>query len=879
MNDPGRMKPMAPLFFRSGFRLWEMFVAAGILLVLVLAAHGRTAGYGFIPLDDNFYIYQNPHVISGLTAESAAWAMRGSEVAYWHPVTWLYHMAEAGLTGPRPWAMHISSLLLHFVNAVLFFVLLAVWTREPKKSLLAAALFAVHPVNVESVAWLSQKKTLLSGTFALAAFLAWASWARRGRAVAWAASLIFLALGLMSKPVLTVFPLALVLADFWPLDRAGRVPVQRLALEKAAPLALCLLGAGAALWTNAGFGMSVTGEVSFLARLARVPWVVFQHLAHVAWPVDLCVFYPYPGRLSPAVLAGAALAVAGITGAAVLARRSRPWLLFGWVWFLVFLLPVLGLVQTGAWPGSADRFLYLPAMGLFVALAWEGSQWFSRRTARFSVTSAGLLVAMLTVLCFFQAGLWKDGVSLFGHAMETSPSATSAAALASAFKIRGDGDEAAAAYERAVEMAPDYAPALKSGADALADVGRLEQALEWHARSLGRTPAEARDRAAAWMEAIREAGPRAMGIRNLGDLFLAAGLEDQALVYFEQANRFHPFNPHAANNLGMILARRGFLDRAEPLFRMAAGLLPGQFYPAYNLGSLYLTRGLHARAVPWLEKAVGVDPENPVAQRALGLALAGAGRAGEAGDHLAEAVRLAPEDTEALLALGRVQLETGKAPEAVEVFGRAARLLPLDPETRTLLARALEKEGWLSQAANQYAWVLERFPEDSRTHVSLGRVLERMGKPGPARAHFEAALALDPGCAEAREGLAGLDFQDAAATPAALVRQGLARMDQGDWAGAEALFLQALDRDPALVAAAYNLACLESLRGQEDEAVRWLKKAVDLGFSDWGLLAGDLDLANIRDNSYWIELESSHPDAFRKNPVPSEPRKAENEED
>ncbi len=858
---------------RRGF-----FAAAGLLLALVLAAHGRIASHGFIQLDDNFYIYQNPHVISGLTADSARWAFGASPVAYWHPVTWLWQMAEAQLLGPRPWAMHLLSLLLHFGNTVLVFALLALWTRAPGRSLFAAALFAVHPANVESVAWLSQKKTLLSAFFGLSSLLAWTLWARRDRAWAYLAFLALLALSLMSKPVFIVVPLVLFLMDFWPLERGfspGRVSPAQLLGEKAAPALLCLLGAGAALWTNARFEMSVAGEIEFLTRLVQAPWVVFRHLAVLAWPADLCVFHPYPAGLPPAETLGAALALAGITGAAVLARKTRPWLLFGWAWFVAFLFPVTGLVQTGAWPSHADRFLYLPGIGPFLALALEAPGRLPRGLAR---AAGAALVAVLAALCLFQAGLWKDGVLLFGRSVEICPSTLAANCLGNTLLVQGRDDEALSAYEKALKVNPRYKPSLKNGADILALQGRTLEALEWHARSLGQDPETAMASADEWLAAIRHSG-RAMGMHNLGDLFLAAGMEDQALEYFRLAVDLHPYNPHAANNLGLILARRGALDRAEPLFRLAAGMLPAEFFPAFNLGHLYLTQRRYLDAVPWLERAVANDPGNAAAISALGRALAGGGRALEAERCLAEAARLSPGDTESLLALGKVLQESGKDAESIAPLSRAVELLPQDPETRTLLARALERTDRLAEARAQYEWILARFPEDSRAHVRMGFLLGKLGEPDLAQAHFQEAVKLDPGNAEARAALTELEIKDSPDTPAGLVSRGLESMDQKDWQKAESLFREALDRDPGLKAAAYNLACLAAVRGQEDAAAGWLKQAVDLGFSDWEFLAADKDLANIRDTTYWMELKKAHPALDRQLPVPSEPPASENEEE
>ncbi len=477
----------SPVFIRN--------IAAGLLLAaLVFLAFGGALDCGFVRFDDHGYVYENPVVSAGLTKAGIRWAFTTRHMFYWHPLTWLSHMADAEVHGLDPAGHHLTSLLLHALNAILLFAALRGATGRFFPSLLAAALWAVHPLRTESVVWITERKDLLSTFFALLAMGAYGWKPLRGR-MAWTAG--FFVLALLSKPMWVTLPFLLLLLDAWPLRRWPAASARALAAEKIPLFLLAAVFCGITYFAQqAGGALRPLEGYPAGLRLANAVAAYGQYLRALVWPSGLAAFYPYPvGGVSPWVVGGSLAALLGLTALAFRSARRRPWALAGWLWFLGSLVPMIGLVQTGgqAW---ADRYSYLPHIGLAVVLAWGAAERAETaaggRWRRAGVLLAFGLVTGLALLSQRQTATWRDSETLFRHALAvTRDNANIHFNLANGYQQQGRGREAAVHYRETLRIVPGYAPAMNNLAWALASdpAATPEEAQE--ALSLARRAIEA----------------------------------------------------------------------------------------------------------------------------------------------------------------------------------------------------------------------------------------------------------------------------------------------------------------------------------------------------------------------------------------------------
>lgn len=448
--------------------------------------YGGVRNHAFVNFDDGGYVTSNQEVLSGLTGHGLRWAATAFRNANWHPLTWISHMTDVEFFGPEPGAHHVVNAVLHAVNAVLLFLVLRAATSAFWPSALVAALFAVHPLNVESVAWVSQRKSVLSTFFLFLTLGAYLSWVRRGGAGRRLLVVLLFALGLLAKPMLVSVPLLLLLLDFWPLARTGEggVGVRALLFEKLPLVALAAASVVATfLAQSSGRAVVSTAAYPLPQRLANAAVSCVTYLRDAVWPAGLACFYPHPasiGETTPLPEAvGAAALLAGITWVAVATRRSRPWLLFGWAWYVISLLPVIGLVQVGS-QARADRYAYVPMIGIFVAAVWEiASRVRGREVARKAASAAGAAVVVaLGIVAFLQVRTWRDDERLYGHALEVTRSNWLASNnLGNVWLSRGEPARALAAFRDAVRMKPDYDQARYNEGLALEVLERPEEAV------------------------------------------------------------------------------------------------------------------------------------------------------------------------------------------------------------------------------------------------------------------------------------------------------------------------------------------------------------------------------------------------------------------
>ncbi len=391
-------------------------VVGGLLAALTVFAYARVAGNGFTTFDDPVYVTQNPRVTEGLTTRGIAWALTSVHGSNWHPLTWISHMIDCGLFGLRATGHHLVGLAFHVATTLLLLRLLVRTTAALLPSAFVAAVFALHPLHVESVAWASERKDVLCAFFWVLALLAYVRWAERPGIARYAVVLLWFVLGLLSKPMIVTLPITMLLLDAWPLRRIERSTFRSLVLEKTPFFALSVTSSVATYAIQRSTGaMELGASTPFAARLGNAIVAYVAYLGKAFWPANLQAYYPFPQTpYSVGLVAAVATLLALVTVVALLSARTRPWIAVGWLWYLATLLPVIGLVQVGG-QAMADRYTYVPLIGVSIAVAWSFAE-LARRVplARPGIAGASLAcVAAWTALTWKQVGYWKDDASLY----------------------------------------------------------------------------------------------------------------------------------------------------------------------------------------------------------------------------------------------------------------------------------------------------------------------------------------------------------------------------------------------------------------------------------------------------------------------------------
>ena len=541
-------------------------IALGLSL-LVLAVYWQVGGHAFLNLDDPYYVSENPVVQRGLTWEGIAWAFGGFHLANWHPLTWLSHMADVQVLGVSAGRHLAVNVVLHLLNTLLLFLLLRGATGRTWRSAAVAALFAVHPLHVESVAWVSERKDVLSTLFWLLATAAYLRYARRPGLLRYLPVAALLALGLLAKPMLVTLPFTLLLLDWWPLGRLGAEAEQpgfapaspsRLVLEKVPLLLLAAASSVVTYLAQASGGAVFQGLVVAPGqRLANAVVSYAGYLAKAVWPARLAALYPHPAIAGGGVpawqVAAAALLLAAVSLLAFTLRRSRPYLLWGWCWYLGTLVPVIGLVQVGA-QAMADRYTYVPLIGILVAAVWGVADLLEERRA--VSWAAAVLGGAAVLACAWassrQVAHWRDSISLHRHAVEvTDRNWLALRALGDAYTGAGRYPEAIAAHRQAIEILPGLAEAWHGLGVAYGQLGRHREAIGYFAEALRLNPAYA----AAW--------------NNLGSAHRNLGEYPEAVQCYRRALALRPDDPRAWANLGSVSLLVGdAAQAAESLARL-----------------------------------------------------------------------------------------------------------------------------------------------------------------------------------------------------------------------------------------------------------------------------------------------------------------------
>jgi tetratricopeptide (TPR) repeat protein len=648
----------------------ERLVAIALVATSLYVWMG-VAGNGFISFDDHLYVCANPHVRSGLTFDGMLWAFRAFHATNWHPMTWLSHMLDCELFGLNPAGHHLISLFFHIANALLLLLLLQKATGRIWESAAVAFLFALHPLRVESVAWISERKDVLSGFFAMLTMLAYVEYVRQHSQNRYVLTLFCFATGLMAKPMLVSLPFVLLLLDFWPLQRirdvqiAGRVSKPffpsssgdpdytfgRLVIEK---IPFFLLSAASSVITfqaqHQGGALSTFEVVPLRLRVVNALVSYWEYLGKIIFPSDLVAFYPYQldrlflwqGLAATAFLAAVSLLV-------VFQARRRPFLFTGWFWFLVMLVPVIGIVQAGA-QSMADRYTYLPSIGILIGIVWTipslpGRVFHNRFLLAAGFTTAVILLSHATR---YQIGLWKNTETLFGHAASvTKGNYLAHYLLGGTMEAKNELDAAQSEYEKALAIWPHYHEAHRHLGMVLTKKGLHSEAMSHYEEALRINPTDASSHL------------------TYADVLVEQGDLDGAAFHYLEAIRIDSDLVEAHNGLGVVTARMQKMDDAVLHLRRAIELCPQCAEPHNNLGRLLTIQGDIEKAAIELLLAIELSPDFAEAHNNLALLYLKLGAIEDALYHAARALHLRPHYEKARANLKRI-VAVYAQPEGIE---------------------------------------------------------------------------------------------------------------------------------------------------------------------------------------------------------------------
>jgi Flp pilus assembly protein TadD len=800
---------------------------------MIWLVFGRTVHHEFVNFDDDVYVYKNPNVTGGLSSKSVAWAFTQVHSSNWHPLTWLSHMLDCQLYQLNPAGHHLTNVLLHTATTILLFLVLrqllsfrpatasstnrrssgniesalppdaALWC-----SAFVAAMFAIHPLRVESVAWVAERKDVLSGLFFMLTIFAYAKYVSGAKCQVsgegeasnskqrtpnsenpvsrfpfpvsrwyWLC-LIFFTLALMSKPMVVTLPFVLLLLDYWPLKRVSGARCQvsgkpaqgshltlliRLLAEKI-PL-LALSGAACAVTFLSQQQAMSSLPLSLRIENALVSSVVY--LKQLFYPSGLAVLYPYPvSGLSPWKIVGATVLLLTVTTVAAAGWRRKPWLLVGWLWYLGMLVPVIGILQVGA-QAQADRYTYLPQIGLALLLTWTvldlTAGWRHR-----GLMLGGLATAIVAALVFCartQTACWRNSESLWTHTLAcTSDNFVADDNLGNALFEEGRLNEAIRHFHEALRIKPDHAEAHYNLANALVRKGQTDDAIGHYQQALQLKPDDAKSH------------------YNLGVAFLQKGNVDDAITQFEATLRLKPDDTIVRNNLANAFFQKGDVDRAISEFQHVLQLKPDDAKAHYNLGMALLQKGDADQAIARLRKALQLQPDDVVVRNNL----------------------------------GNILFQQGDVDEAIAQFQKVLQLKPDDAKAHFNLGNALLKQGSVDEAISHFQKSLEIKSDGAEAEFCLGSALLQKGSESEAILHFQRALQINPDYSEARNDLAW----ELATSPQAALRNGPQAVELAERANqlADGKDVDILDT----LAAAYAEA------GRFEDAARTARKAIEL---------------------------------------------------
>jgi len=641
------------------------------LVISTLTVYSQVQDHEFLDYDDLSNVTQNLNVQSGLNSESVIWAFTTAHFVSWQPITWLSHMLDYQLYGSNPKGHHLTNLLFHIASVLILFLVLLRMTGAVWQSGLVAALFALHPFNVESVAWVSERKNVLSTFFWFLTMRAYVHYVEKPSAQRYGLVALLFALGLMSKPMLVTLPFVLLMMDYWPLRRfefehekghngiakkytGKKLSIWHLVWEKT-PLFLLTVGSSITTFIAQQSGGAVKSMefFSLSARLTNAMVSYLEYLKKTVWPEGLAVLYPHPGNalaLWKGILCG--LALVGISAFAIKFIRKAPYFAFGWFWYLGTLIPVIGIVQVGV-QSMADRYAYVPLIGIFIIVAWGLSELIAKWRHKDKVLTvvAGICIPILMVITWNQVSHWKNGITIFTHAIEVTDKKHPTFAVAyynlgNALLTVGKTEESIPHYKEAIKLNPDFSRAYNSLGIALQKEGKTEEAISHYKIAIELVP------------------EFALAHSNFGNALFSNGKIEGAISHYKRAIKLDPDLSMAYDNLGQAL---------------------------YFFGQTLYLEGKTEEAISKFKTAIEFKPDFFLSHSSLGFVLYKEKQFGEAVSHLKTAIELKPDDAGAHNNLGGALFSEGRIEEAISYFKTAIKLKADFAAAHTNLKVALRK--------------------------------------------------------------------------------------------------------------------------------------------------------------------------------------------
>lgn len=841
-----------------------------LIISSILIVYNQVGNFDFTIIDDNVYVYENNHVISGFSKENIKWAFSfSSDKTYWHPLSWFSHMFDCQLFGLDAGKHHIVNVCFHILNSILLFVVMKMMTGARWRSAFVALLFALHPLAVDSVAWIAERKNLLSSFFWMLTMISYVHYTRSPKFTRYLFTLTIFVLGLLAKPMLVTLPCVFFLLDYWPLRRVDlksalptgeypQVTFSRLIYEKIPFLVFSLSIIGVSMFSLEKHNAVISNDsVSMVLRLsnALVSYVIY--LKKMLLPLNLAIFYPFPKTLPVWQITGATLLLLFITLVAIRLLKRMPYIAVGWFWFLGTLVPVIGLVQGGLWPALADRWAYIPLVGIYLAFTWGMVELCKNLKLNkfFLILPASILLIIFAIVSRNQLNYWKDDVSLFKHTQNvTSSNETNNYFIGLAYSKQEKYDLAIDHFTEVLRLKPGYWDCHIAIGFALTKIGNQSQAYNHFAEALRLKPdsfdahyniavvffekGDIENAVKHYLAGLRLKPYSEKALVNLGNIYLANGKTTKARDCFNKALKIKPSSVNSHYNLGIILAEQGNINAAIKKYEETLRLDPNFVEAHYSMGNALVTIGKMEEAINHFSRVLKIDPDFEQAHNILGACLAKQGKTDQAIKHYESALKLKPDYAEAHNNLAVALYNNRQIQSSMFHFREALRIRP-DYQSAYNNLVAISNSPMMLNVKNNIKNLkaaLEQSPKNHALIYNIGLMYSKLGDYSTALTEFQKALTIKP------------DFFEA------LDKMAILYVTTKNYDDAIRKYKKMTNLQPDNDTIYYNICCIYAKQENTDESVKFLKKAVDKGFDDWEYLKTDKDLEKIQGTDYYKML-------------------------
>jgi tetratricopeptide (TPR) repeat protein len=722
------------------------FIAV-LLILITVAAYENVRNHEFINFDDDIYVTDNQIVKEGLTLKGISWALGFNKSGYWQPLTWLSHMLDCELYGLNPGRHHLTNLMIHLANTLLLFWTLYRMTGRVYRSALVAVFFAVHPLNVDSVAWVAERKNLLSTFFWMLSLLSYNRYAENPKPDRYMLTLILFVLGLMVKPMLVTLPFVLLLLDFWPLKRLKfgqrqefgleepqvratekqHTVVSKLFIEKIPFFALSLGSVWLSISSTQHINNMIAADtVPMTLRISNALVSYVSYMGKMIWPLELAIYYPYPESIPLWQAAGAGVLLTAATVLFVFLINRKSYLAVGWLWYLGTLVPVIGIVQGGLWPEMADRWAYVPLIGLFVMIAWgvpDALQKWQFAKPVMTVMAIGIIGSLL-IITQTQLQHWKNSKTLFEQTLKvTSDNTVAHNNLGNALLEEGKTEEALDHFMAALRIEPRHAGAQNNMGNVLMKLGRVDEATDHYLESIKIDPLKAKTH------------------NNLAIALNEQKRIEESILHLREALQLKPNYADAYNNLGAVYRKKGKIQNAAKCYLEAIRLKP-DFAEAYNnLGLLLCHEGKLKDAIYYFRKAISKNPDFKAARDNLKRAWTDRDIFNEAVAQIQAQLNRNPEDVELYLKLGDLHKEHGELNDALKQYQNALLIRPNFLAALNNVAIVHAMKGEYNKAIDLLKQLIKSQPDNPENYYYLAGIYSRKNKVGDSIDWLKKAIA------------------------------------------------------------------------------------------------------------------------------------------